>query len=126
MANGPYVIAARAGVEDSDGGAESVGETLARDFLSGLGLGPVTTQFSVAAGGSVHFVDLRVGRHLVEFDGRVKYQRRDQGGVPIDHRRMWSGPRSAGRTTSVRRAMACPDWSGMTSDRKSTRLNSSH
>lgn len=81
MAHWPHVSVARAAAEDSDPGAESVGETLAREFLQSLGLGPIHTQFSVVSNGRVHFADLRIGRHLIEFDGRIKYQRRDHGGV---------------------------------------------
>jgi hypothetical protein len=77
----PHVTRTRAAVLDSNGGAESVGETLARDLVASLGLGPVHTQHSVIVGGRVHFIDLRVGRHLIEFDGRIKYQRPAEGGV---------------------------------------------
>lgn len=81
MPHWPHLSVARAGVEDSDPGAESVGETLAREFLHSLGLGPVHTQFSVECNERVYFADLRIGRHLVEFDGRGKYQRQNFGGT---------------------------------------------
>lgn len=81
MTDWPHVTKARAAVEDSNPGAESIGETLAREVVQSLGLGPVQTQFSVQVPGAVHFVDMRVGRHLIEFDGKVKYLGRDAGGL---------------------------------------------
>lgn len=81
MEHWPHVARARAAVVDSDPGAESIGESLSRDLVLSLGLGPVQTQFSVTVAGTTFWVDLRVGRHLIEFDGKVKYRRRDQGGV---------------------------------------------
>lgn len=77
----PHVTRARAAVQESDPGAESVGETLARIMLRELDLGPVETQFAVEVDGTVFWADLRIGRHLFEFDGKVKYLSREQGGV---------------------------------------------
>lgn len=77
----PNITVARQAVEHSDPGAESVGETLARMLLLELGLGPIETQFELRDDTRHARVDLRVGRHLFEFDGRTKYTRRDQGGV---------------------------------------------
>ncbi|KQZ66766.1 type IV toxin-antitoxin system AbiEi family antitoxin domain-containing protein [Nocardioides sp. Root151] len=81
MEHWPHVVRSRSAVQDSDSGAESVGETLARELVQSLGLGPVQTQFSVVTNGHVYWVDMRVGRHLIEFDGRVKYRGRAEGGV---------------------------------------------
>ncbi|KRF20879.1 hypothetical protein ASG90_00140 [Nocardioides sp. Soil797] len=81
MDHWPYVTGARAAVLDSDAGAESVGETLTRVLVQSLGLGAVQTQFSVTARGQTFWVDLRVGRHLIEFDGRMKYRRSEEGGI---------------------------------------------
>lgn len=80
MTNWPHVTRAQAAVDDADPGAESVGETLTRTLVREMDRGPVETQFSVEVGGAVSWVDLRVGRHLVEFDGR-KYVGRAGGGV---------------------------------------------
>ena len=57
----------------SESGAESVGETLGRLLLVELGHTNVETQFGLTDGRRTAFADLRVGRHLVEFDGRRKY-----------------------------------------------------
>lgn len=78
----PGIGSARRAVADADAGAENVGETLARVAVASLGIGEVETQFPVRLpGGRVVWADLRVGCHLFEFDGRVKYRRPDQGGV---------------------------------------------
>lgn len=82
MAGWPYSLTVAAVVRDADPGAESVGETLARELVAECGLtAEVETQFPVAVGGSVAWIDLRVGRHLVEFNGRVKYQSVQLGGL---------------------------------------------
>jgi hypothetical protein len=79
----PHVITARRAIERSDGGAESLGESLMRMFVEELGLGPIQTQFEIADGVRRARVDLRVGRHLFEFDGRIKYLRTQRGGVAV-------------------------------------------
>ena len=71
----PGVTRARPVVADADPGAESVGETLARSLVAELGFGRPQTQFPVTEGGRTAWADLRLGWHLVEFDGRVKYAR---------------------------------------------------
>lgn len=68
-------------IELSAPGAESVGESLARDLLYELGRTDVQTQFGITDGSVEAWADLRVGRHLVEFDGRVKYQPVAAGGL---------------------------------------------
>ena len=78
----PNSLTVRAVVEDADAGSESVGETLTREFIVELGLGlEVETQFPVPVPGGVAWCDVRVGRQMVEFDGRIKYQQPEQGGV---------------------------------------------
>jgi hypothetical protein len=79
----PNIRGARAAVEDSDPGAQSVGETLGRELVRELGIGlPVETQVPILLpGGRVVWVDMLVGRHVFEFDGRIKYMGREDGGV---------------------------------------------
>ena len=77
----PRVRTARAALEAADSGAESLGESLLRILVEELGLGPVQTQFPVMVDGRVYWADLRVGRHLFEFDGQLKYLRREAGGL---------------------------------------------
>ena len=70
----PFSVTVRAVVEDADGGAESVGETLMRDLVVSCGLDlELETQFPVATRRGVRWCDVRVGRHLFEFDGALQY-----------------------------------------------------
>jgi hypothetical protein len=79
----PGITTARLAVESSDPGAESVGETLGRMFLDELGIGPVQTQFEIRDESRHARCDMRVGRHLFEFDGHTKYLRVEKGGVAV-------------------------------------------
>ncbi|MBB6627343.1 type IV toxin-antitoxin system AbiEi family antitoxin domain-containing protein [Nocardioides sp. KIGAM211] len=81
MRSWPYVTPARAAVELADDGAESIGESLSRVLLTETGVGQVETQFGLRDRGVEAWCDLRVGRHVIEFDGRVKYRRVEDGGV---------------------------------------------
>jgi len=81
MENWPYITASRAAVEVGDEGAETVGETMARLLVLELGIGAPSTQFAVRISTGVAWCDLRVGCHVFEFDGKIKYQGRAQGGV---------------------------------------------
>ena len=77
----PGITVVRAEWDLSDAGAESVGESLARDLVTELGLGRPETQFGLTDGRRTVFADLRIGRHFVEFDGLLKYRLRAAGGV---------------------------------------------
>lgn len=78
----PYISAARAAVQFADPGAESIAETLGRILVHELGIGDVETQFPVSLDdGRVVWCDLRVGCHVFEVDGKVKYFRPQQGGI---------------------------------------------
>jgi hypothetical protein len=81
MDNWPNIRATRRAVADSDSGAESAGESLARDLVAELGIGRPWTQVPILVDGRIYWVDLLVGRHAFEFDGKVKYLGRDRGGV---------------------------------------------
>ncbi|HZJ04808.1 MAG TPA: type IV toxin-antitoxin system AbiEi family antitoxin domain-containing protein [Nocardioidaceae bacterium] len=77
----PGVTQARAAVHVADGGAQNPGESLLRLMVIELGIGKPETQFKIVDGGRWAEADVRVGRHLFEFDGRVKYVGREGGGV---------------------------------------------
>lgn len=77
----PGVTQARVAVDKARLGAESVGESLTRPFLEEIGLMDLDLQFPVRIGERVAWADLRVGCHLVEFDGRKKFLRAERGGV---------------------------------------------
>lgn len=81
MRSWPGVTAARAAAELADGGAQTIGETLLRLMVLELRIGTPQTQFVIEEGGRRAEIDLRVGRHLFEFDGRIKYVGRTAGGV---------------------------------------------
>lgn len=82
MAHHPHIATARAALEDSDAGAESVLETLGRELVASLDLGDVETQFAVRlAEGRTVWLDMRVGCHLFECEGKVKLVPIDEGGV---------------------------------------------
>lgn len=77
----PGVRGARELVALADPGSESVGETLARDLVNSLGFGRPETQFGLTDGNRTAWVDLRLGRHLFEFDGKSKYMRGARAGM---------------------------------------------
>lgn len=81
MHSWPYVTRSRAAVAVADGGAQSIGETLLRLLLRELAIGEPETQFVLESAGRRAEVDIRIRRHLFEFDGKVKYLGRDRGGV---------------------------------------------
>jgi hypothetical protein len=77
----PDITRARAAVELMDAGADTLGESLARLLVIELGLGVPRTQFPVRIRTGIAWVDMLLGCHVVEFDGRTKYLRADRGGV---------------------------------------------
>lgn len=79
----PFVTVAREAIELSDPGSDSVGETLSRELVEELGFGRPETQFGLTDGHRRAWCDLRIGRHVFEFDGRVKYRRREDGGLAL-------------------------------------------
>ena len=81
MRNWPFVTVVRSVVEHSDGGSDSVGESLGRILVLELGIGRPQTQFGLTDGVVTIWCDLRVGRHIFEFDGRIKYRPVSAGGV---------------------------------------------
>jgi hypothetical protein len=81
MDNWRGIRPARQAVEYSDPGAENAAESLGRILVGELGIGAPETQFPVRVAGHVYWCDLRVGCHLFEVDGRIKYQRIEDGGV---------------------------------------------
>ena len=62
-----------AAMDLADPGAESWLESEARVFISRLGIGRPRSQFGLTNGERTVWCDLRVGRHVFEVDGRMKY-----------------------------------------------------
>ncbi len=78
----PYSRRAREAVAFASPHAESMLETLGRLLVEALAIGVVDPQFPVALdGGRVVWGDLRVGRHIFEAHGKVKYLPTAMGGV---------------------------------------------
>ena len=69
----PYVTTVREVVELADGGSDNAAESAARVLVHELGIGRPETQFGLTDVGRTVWCDLRVGRHIFEFDGRAKY-----------------------------------------------------
>jgi predicted transcriptional regulator of viral defense system len=132
MRSRPGVNRARAAVDFSDQGAESPGESLARILISELGIGAPETQFPVRlADGRVVWGDLRVGCHVFEFDGRIKYQRASEGGLatkdPGDV--VWEEKKRQDATVAEGLGMSRIIWDdlfGQARDRAKIRLRGEH
>lgn len=67
-------------IDHADAGAESYLESLVRDFVLELGIGRPSVQFGLTDGHTTAFVDVRVGRHLFEADGLLKYTESNPSG----------------------------------------------
>ncbi|MBS43315.1 MAG: hypothetical protein CMH83_09170 [Nocardioides sp.] len=81
MTSWPHVTTVREAIELADTDADSPGETLLRLVVTELGHGRPQSQFGLTREGRTAWCDLRLGRHVFEFDGAVKYRRRDEGGL---------------------------------------------
>ncbi|WP_309648135.1 type IV toxin-antitoxin system AbiEi family antitoxin domain-containing protein [Nocardioides sp.] len=79
----PHVTRVRDALDLAALGADNPGESLARLLVSELGFGRPEVQFGLTDGLRTVWCDLRIGRHVFEFDGRVKYQRAEDGGVAL-------------------------------------------
>lgn len=80
MVSWPFKTVVDDVVASADPGADSPGDTLARVLVTELGYGVPEVQFGLTADGRTAWCDLRLGRHVFEFDGRAKYQRIDEWG----------------------------------------------
>ena len=73
MRSWPQVRTVRDCVEIADAGSESWLESLGRVLVHELGIGRPETQFGLTDGHRTVWCDIRVGRHIFEVDGQVKY-----------------------------------------------------
>ena len=73
MRSWPHVTQCRLSVDWADERCESPGEALGLLMVKELDVGEVEPQFGLRDGGRTAWADLRVGRHLIEFDGHLKY-----------------------------------------------------
>lgn len=82
MTSWPHVLRTRRAVEFARPGAESVLETLGRMLVEELGIGEPDLQFPVRVqDGRVLWGDIRVGCHVFETHGKIKYLSPAEGGV---------------------------------------------
>lgn len=81
MRSWPGVRSAREAVDLADPGAQNPNESLARMLVTELGYGRPETQFPLMTARGVVWCDLRVGNHIFEADGRIKYLPPQRGGV---------------------------------------------
>lgn len=85
-----HITRVRAAARAAVLGAESPGETLARDLAIEAGLGTPMTQFPIEVSAGTAWCDLLVGSHVIEFDGRRKYVPTNSGGLAADpHEVLW-------------------------------------
>jgi hypothetical protein len=119
MRHWPRVSTARAAVELSDDRAESVGESLTRLMLVELDLGPIESQFELFDGVRRARCDFRIGRHLVEFDGRLKYQPQEIGGLALDPARaLWAEKQRQDWLLGYQLGMSRVTWADHWGDRR--------
>lgn len=82
MRHWPWVTIVRQTADLADPRAENGVESLAREFVIGLGIGPVDAQFPLRIQPDrVVWCDLRVGNHVFEVHGLIKVLTPAQGGV---------------------------------------------
>ncbi|GAB2985209.1 hypothetical protein [Nocardioides montaniterrae] len=84
MAHWPNVTVVRDVRDSASDDTDSIGETLSRDLVTSLGYGVPQVQFGLAADGQVAWCDLRLGRHIIEFNRAVKLLPVEQGGFSSD------------------------------------------
>lgn len=81
MEQWPGVKAAHTSVELSDARAENVNESLGRHLVLEAGIGEPDCQFPVRTDDGIKWCDIRVGNHMIETDGEVKFIPVAEGGV---------------------------------------------
>jgi hypothetical protein len=81
MEQWPGVRAAYSSVALSDPRAENVHESLGRHLVLEAGIGEPDCQFPVRTIDGVKWCDIRVGNHMIETDGQVKFRPTADGGV---------------------------------------------
>jgi hypothetical protein len=74
---------ARSAVDLADPRAENLAESLGRMLVRELDIGTPDPQFPVEIETGVAWCDVRVGNHMFEMDGFLKYVPKDQGGLLV-------------------------------------------
>lgn len=118
MRNWRHVTVCREAVELADGRCESPGEALAMLMVKQLKIGAVDLQFGLRDQGRTAFVDLRIGRHLVEFDGRLKFRVAAQGGFAVSPEdALWQEKRRQDWLCGFKLGMSRLGWADVQADR---------
>jgi len=81
MEQWPGIRAAHTSVELSDPRAENVHESLGRHLVLEAGIGEPDCQFPIRTADGVKWCDIRVGNHMIETDGEIKFIPVEEGGV---------------------------------------------
>lgn len=68
-------------IDMADGGAETYLESQGRDLVLEMGIGRPQTQFGLTDGQRSVYCDFRVGRHIFELDGELKYEANNPSGL---------------------------------------------
>lgn len=68
----PHSTVIQAVIASASPDTDSIGETLLRHVVEGLGFGAPEVQFGLTADGRTVWCDVRLGRQVYEFDGKVK------------------------------------------------------
>ncbi len=81
MSYWPGVVVVREVVDFATGLADNAAESLGRILVAECNLGPVEPQFPMLIDGRIVWIDLMVGPHAIEVDGKIKYTPVEDGGV---------------------------------------------
>ena len=98
---------ARTSIELADPGAQTVIESLGARLVHELGIGHPETQFPVQTQRGVAWCDIRVGNHVFECDGRIKYLPAERGGVTTVPPETVVWEEKSADTRAAQRASAC-------------------
>jgi hypothetical protein len=81
MVHWPYSTHPRNAIDLADPRAENAHESLGRMLVRELDIGEADLQFPVRTAEGIKWCDIRVGNHVFECDGRIKYLSPERGGV---------------------------------------------
>jgi len=79
----PYSTHARSAIDLADPRAENANESLGRLMVREAALGEPDPQFPVRTAEGIKWCDIRVGNHIFECDGRIKFLPPERGGVAV-------------------------------------------
>lgn len=112
MKSWPYVTIVNDVVASTTDKTDSIGETLTEILVTSLGFGVPFHQFGLTSDGRTAWCDLCLGRHMFEFDGRLKYFRVDELGAALQSADevMWSEKRRQDWICGFKTGMSRVTW----------------